>query len=38
VRPIYPPAAERAVLVRQTPVTASAIAEHNAADEAACPR
>mgnify|MGYP007044004232 CR=1 FL=1 len=38
VRPIYPPDIERAVLVRQTPVTARAIAEHNAAVEAACPR
>lgn len=38
VRPIYPPDVERAVLVRQTPVTARAIAEHNAAVEAACPR
>lgn len=38
VRPIYPPDAERAILVRQAPVTARAVAEHNAATEAACPR
>lgn len=38
VRSIYPPDAERAILVRQAPVTARAVAEHNAATEAACPR
>ena len=38
VRPIYVDDAERAILVRQAPVTARAIAEHNAAFEAACPR
>ena len=36
-RPIYPPDAERSILVRQAPVTARAVAEHNAAVEAACP-
>ena len=38
VQPIYPPDAERSILVRQAPVTARAVAEHNAATEAACPR
>ena len=35
-RAIYPPAAERPVLLERAPVTARAIAEHNAAVEAAC--
>ena len=36
VQPIYPPDAERPILVRQAPVTARAVAEHNAAVEAVC--
>ena len=35
-RPIYPPAAERPILLERAQVTARAIAEHNAAVEAAC--
>lgn len=35
-QPIYPPDSERPVLVRQAPVTARAIAGHNAAYEEAC--
>lgn len=36
VAPIYPPEAERGVLLRQAPVTAREIARLNAAYEAAC--
>ena len=34
---IYPPAAERPILVRQAPATARMLAEHNAAFERICP-